>query len=213
MVRRLVGIGAFALVALVIVTAVVAMGKGAYEAATGTSFDQSSSTAPAVSASPLPAIAPTARVAEESWPRSSIIEDAEIEAHAAEDARLNQAAKQSTLRDGATVGRTNYVLGRSRWSKPDAKHLLIEITARNDDKKAIEIPPFMLVDEQGAEYRRTIVEIDGAFGQNVVLNPGISSKGVLVFRVPKDRTYTLQAWDGSYTVFEPALFSIEPVDS
>lgn len=39
--------------------------------------------------------------------------------------------------------------------KPDAMFLFVDITIRNDEKKARSISPFNLIDENGAEYETT----------------------------------------------------------
>jgi len=66
---------------------------------------------------------------------------------------------QKTYKEGdtANIGYTSYAVWRSWWSsrlsdnqflddKPDAMFLFIDLTIRNDYKKARSIPPFKLID-------------------------------------------------------------------
>uniref|UniRef100_A0A6M3J1D6 Uncharacterized protein n=1 Tax=viral metagenome TaxID=1070528 RepID=A0A6M3J1D6_9ZZZZ len=131
---------------------------------------------------------------------------------------------QKTYKEGETVniGYTSYAVWRSWWSsklsdnqflddKPDAMFLFIDLTIRNDDKKARSIPPFKLVDENGAEYETTSKgwAVEGSIGVLASLNPGVEKKGTIVFDVPQSHSYKLNL-SGGYWSGEDAFVTIAP---
>lgn len=120
------------------------------------------------------------------------------------------------------VGYTSYCVWRSWWSKrlsdnkffddrPDAMFLFVELTVRNDDKKARSIPPFELVDENGAEYEASSKAwaVDGSIGVLESLNPSVQKKGFIVFDVPTNHEYRLKV-SGGYWSAEDAFIALEP---
>lgn len=117
------------------------------------------------------------------------------------------------------IGYTSYAVWKAWFSsrlsdneyldeKPDALYLFVDLTVRNDDKKARTIPPFKLIDENGAEYETTskAFAVEGALGMLDSLNPGVEKRGFIVFDVPKDHTYKLEIsggyWSGEKTFVE-----------
>jgi hypothetical protein len=127
--------------------------------------------------------------------------------------------------DTVNIGYTSYVAWRSWWSsqlsdneflnnKPDAMYLFIEITVRNDDKKARTIPPFILIDENGAEHETTSKSyaVDGSIGMLDDLNPGVKKQGFIIFDVPPGHTYKLKV-SGGYWSTEDALIELAPKQS
>ncbi|MFP6581494.1 MAG: DUF4352 domain-containing protein [Candidatus Hydrogenedentota bacterium] len=70
--------------------------------------------------------------------------------------------------DSVHVGYTTYSVWGSWWSTtlsdnqfineaPNAMYLFVDLTVRNDDKKARTVPPFTLVDENDANTSRAVV--------------------------------------------------------
>lgn len=126
------------------------------------------------------------------------------------------------MKETVHVGYTSYTAWYSWWSnklsdntfldeKPDAMFLFIELSVRNDDNKARTIPPFKLIDENGAEYQTTSkgFALKGSIGILDDLNPGVSKEGFIIFDVPKNHSYKLKVsggfWSGEY-----AFIIIEP---
>jgi len=138
-------------------------------------------------------------------------------AEKAEADRLARADKKETVHkegDSIHVGYTTYAVKRSWWStklsdnqflnkSPNATYLFVEIYVRNNDKKARMVPPFQLIDENGAEYDSSsnAVMVDGAIGLLETLNPSVNKQGFIVFDVPKNRKYRMKLsggyWSGS----------------
>ena len=122
----------------------------------------------------------------------------------------------------ANIGYTSYAVWRCWWStrlsdnqflddKPDAMFLFVDLTIRNDDKKARSIPPFKLIDENGAEYETTSKgwAVEGAIGVLDSLNPGVQKRGFIIFDVPKSHSYKLKA-SGGYWSGDDALITLSP---
>jgi len=122
----------------------------------------------------------------------------------------------------AHIGYTSYCVWRSWWSnrlsdneflddRPDAMFLFVELTVRNDDKKARSIPPFELVDENGAEYETSSKAwaVDGSIGVLESLNPSVQKRGFIVFDVPTNHEYRLKV-SGGYWSTEDAFITLEP---
>lgn len=120
------------------------------------------------------------------------------------------------------VGYASYVVLRSWWSSrlgdhqfmdddPDAMFLFIEVSVRNDDKKAIRIPPFTLIDDNGDEHE-TISrgrEVEGSISSLDNINPGVEKQGKIIFDVPQSHKYKLVV-SGDYWTGEKALIKITP---
>lgn len=124
--------------------------------------------------------------------------------------------------DTVSVGYTSYAVWRSWWSKklsdnqyldnrPDAMFLFVELAVRNNDRKARTIPPFNLIDENGAEYEISSKawSVDNSIGALDSLNPSVQKQGVIVFDVPANHTYKLKV-SGGYWSAEDALISLSP---
>jgi hypothetical protein len=131
---------------------------------------------------------------------------------------------QKTYEEGDTVniGYTSYAVWRSWWSsrlsdnqfldnKPNAMFLFVELTVRNEDKKARSIPSFKLVDENGAEYETTSKgwAVEGSIGVLDSLNPGVEKQGTIIFDVPQNHNYKLKV-SGGYWSGENAFVKITP---
>jgi hypothetical protein len=100
-----------------------------------------------------------------------------------------------------------------RLKEAPTAYLFVDLTVRNDDKKARTIPPLKLIDENGAEYETDseAIFVEGTFGPLDSLNPGVSKQGLLVFHAPRSHTYRLQV-DGGFWSSESALIKLEPTD-
>jgi hypothetical protein len=120
------------------------------------------------------------------------------------------------------VGYTAYTVWRSWWSdrlsenefldeRPNAMFLFVELSVRNDDKKARMVPPFTLVDENGAEYEASSAGwvVEGSIGVLESLNPSVSKQGSVVFDVPTGHRYHLKL-SGGYWSIEDAYVQLTP---
>ena len=142
-----------------------------------------------------------------------------------EQAREDSAGRQmSTSAQGETVsiGYTSYCVWRSWWSKrlsdneflddrPNAMFLFVDISVRNNSKKARMIPPFTLVDENGSEYEVSSKawSVDRSIGVLESLNPSVQKQGVIVFDIPTNHNYWLKV-SGGYWSTEDAFITLEP---
>ncbi len=121
-----------------------------------------------------------------------------------------------------SIGYTSYAVWKSWWSLtltdnnytneyPDAMYLFVKLTIRNDDNEARTIPPFKLIDENGAEYEKSNKSwrVDNAIGSLDSLNPGVKKQGVLIFDVPHNHTYKLIV-SGGYWSNEKAFIRLNP---
>ena len=122
------------------------------------------------------------------------------------------------------VGYTSYCVWKAHWSNrlssnqfldrsPNASFLFVDLTVRNNDKKARTIPPFYLLDENDARYDAdsAATMLEGSIGLIEDLNPGVSKQGLVVFDVPRNHTYRLKV-DGGFWSSETALIQIQPTE-
>jgi hypothetical protein len=93
--------------------------------------------------------------------------------------------------------------------RPNARFLRVVFTAQNDDREARDVPPFYLVDENGAEYVRDTctIGVTGCFGISDELNPGVSKLGWVAFDCPTERRYKLKV-SGGFWSSETALVDL-----
>ncbi len=84
----------------------------------------------------------------------------------------------------------------STLESPDAAFLVVDLSACNRDRTASVLPPFKLIDRQGREYESKSTFMQGAFDVLKTLNPGVYSRGYLVFDVPRYGQYMLRASGG-----------------
>ena len=96
-------------------------------------------------------------------------------------------SKSYAMKETVHVGYTTYAAcalgGRTCSARneflnqpPNASYLFIELTVRNNDKKARLVPPFKLIDENGAEYEASSHgwAVEGSIGLLQSLNPSVS---------------------------------------
>ncbi len=96
-----------------------------------------------------------------------------------------------------SVGYWSYRCNRAIWQpfivsgfetleRPDAAFLIVDLVATNNDRTSSTLPPFKLVDAQGREYDESSKGslLNGAFDLLKQLNPGVSSRGFVVFDAP-----------------------------
>jgi len=120
-----------------------------------------------------------------------------------------------------SVGYWSYTVNSISWQRiigspgytvetPDAEFLVVDLSIRNNDRTASTLPPFELIDEQGREYDESEkgTSMQGSFGMLKKLNPGVSSRGYLVFDVPRGE-YVLKA-PGGFQSGESALVDLSP---
>jgi len=136
------------------------------------------------------------------------VAEAKAAVEAAERAKFEK-AQGETLH----VGYTTYCAWNSHWSehlssnqflnkRANANWLFVNMTIRNNDKKARMVPPIKLVDEQGREYESSAegMMIEDSIGVFETLNPDVSKQGYIVFDVPTGRKYKLKLSGGYWSV-------------
>jgi len=124
--------------------------------------------------------------------------------------------------DTIAVGYTGYKVVDVRWSdrltdnpflktRANANYLVIKLGVANGDKQARMIPPFHLVDENGAEYDASSqsVYLSDAFPLLENLNPGVGKAGSIAFDVPRGHTYKLKL-SGGYWSRDYAFVELNP---
>jgi hypothetical protein len=139
-------------------------------------------------------------------------------------AQKEKAKEPDVHREGETVhvGYTSYAVWSSWWSsqlssneflnqRPNAMYLFVELTVRNNDKKARIVPPFTLVDENNAEYEASSNgwAVEGSIGLIESLNPSVSKQGFVVFDVPQEHKYRLKL-SGGYWSTKDAFVQLNP---
>jgi len=120
------------------------------------------------------------------------------------------------------VGYFSYVVNDSwytnRLSKnpylnqaPDATYLFVDLTVRNDDKSSSTVPPFKLIDENGAEYdtSQKAWAGEGSIGLLTSLNPGVAKRAYVIFDVPTNHKYKLNV-SGGFLSAAKALVELNP---
>jgi hypothetical protein len=123
--------------------------------------------------------------------------------------------------DTVAVGYMGYMVRSVRWADrltdnqfvkapPNANYLVVTLGVVNGDKEARMIPPFHLVDENGAQYDTTSQEayLPDAFPALEGLNPGVAKAGSIAFDVPRDHTYKLKL-SGGYWSRDSALVPLD----
>jgi len=144
------------------------------------------------------------------------------EARQAGTRRQEEANREKALDVCLYVGYTAYCVAAAWYSdqlssnqflnkRPNAKWLFLLVGVKNMDTKARMVPPFELVDENGAEYESSAeaMMIENAFGVLVSLNPSVMKAGVVVFDVPQNHQYRLKV-SGGYWSAEDGFIRIIP---
>ncbi len=154
----------------------------------------------------------------------SMVDDDSDTTISASKSEKSKSENQTTYKQGETVstGYTSYAVWSSWWSsrlsdnqflddRPNAMFLFVDITVRNDDKKPRSIPPFYLIDENGAEYETSSKAwaVEGAIGILESLNPDVQKRGLIVFDVPQNNRYKLKV-SGGYWSEDDAFIVISP---
>jgi Domain of unknown function (DUF4352) len=99
-------------------------------------------------------------------------------------------------------------LGRAEI--PDAAFLVVDLYIRDNDRTASTLPPFKLIDSLGREYDESSkgTFMPGVFDTLKQLNPGVSSRGYVIFDVPHGQ-YSLRV-SGGFESGEHALVDLSP---
>ena len=113
--------------------------------------------------------------------------------------------------DDVKVGYISYHVYGTNWqsyigdkyfgSKANASYLIVDISAKNEDKQSRLIPNFELIDDDGNKYESSEDAMylgDKAFIFES-LNPSVSKRGYVVFDVPKKDTYKLVISGGYFS--------------
>jgi hypothetical protein len=92
------------------------------------------------------------------------------------------------------VARSAYWTNGSPYAQPDASFLCIDVTVQNNDNQSRMVPPFQLIDENGAEYDSSSKGLffPDSIGPLYDLNPGVQKRGSVVFDVPQNHQYKLK---------------------
>ncbi len=106
------------------------------------------------------------------------------------------------------VGYMSYTIHSAEWidqidgERPDAAFLRINLSITNKDKKERNVASFKLIDENENEYNSSSAggfvsgKIDSFFKP---LNPNVSTKGFILFDVPRKNTYVLTLSGGIWS--------------
>lgn len=107
-----------------------------------------------------------------------------------------------------SVGYWTYICYGASWKSglafpsgeikaPDAKFLVVDLSISNHDRTSSTFPLPKLIDAQGREYDETseAALMPGAFDPLKQLNPGVSSRGYVIFDVPQGN-YSLRVSGG-----------------
>ncbi len=109
------------------------------------------------------------------------------------------------------AGYTQYLVKGIQWknrigneyfgANADGRYLLVGVQVKNADREERMIPPFKLLDENGSEYEESSDKMYlGAEAPLLKsLNPGVQKKLTLLFDVPAEHHYTLQASGGYWS--------------
>lgn len=147
----------------------------------------------------------------------------------AADERRTEQAKQEAARPKVYgecrpvfVGYNVYNVLCSWWSDkltgnefldhpPDAKYLFVLLMVTNISKESRIVPPFKLVDDDGAVYDASGRGwmLPGSIGVLESLNPGVRKSGFVVFDVPENRNYRLKA-SGGFWSLKDAFIRLSP---
>jgi Telomeric repeat-binding factor 2. len=122
--------------------------------------------------------------------------------------------------DTFKVGYLTYTVHRSMWRShildiagqptiPNAQYLAVELTVRNDDAQARNIPPIRLVDSAGRRHDSTFLLLHDEISPLESLNPTVSKRGAVIFDVPGGRSYQLLV-SGGYWSPEEARVTLSP---
>jgi ketosteroid isomerase-like protein len=97
-----------------------------------------------------------------------------------------------------SVGYWSYRCNRAIWQRyivsgfetieqPDAEFLIVDLLVQNNDRTSSTLPPLKLVDAQGREFDESSKGslMNGSFDILKRLNPGVSSRGFVVFDAPR----------------------------
>lgn len=117
-----------------------------------------------------------------------------------------------------SVGYWFYRCNGARWQSmipslggtletPDAAFLVVDLSIRNNDRTASAFAPPKLIDAQGREHNSKSTSMPGALDILKQLNPGVSSRGYVVFDVPRGETYVLEV-SGGFESGEHALVEL-----
>jgi|HubBroStandDraft_4_1064222.scaffolds.fasta_scaffold00440_9 hypothetical protein len=135
-----------------------------------------------------------------------------------------ESAPSATHRIGEdfSIGYWSYRCNSATWQSmipslgrgevPDAEFLIVDLYIRNSDRTASTLPPVKLVDALGREYDESSkgTFMSGTFDTFKQLNPGVSSRGYVVFDVPHGQ-YSLQV-SGGFQSGERALVDLSSPD-
>jgi hypothetical protein len=95
----------------------------------------------------------------------------------------------------------------------DARFIIVNLTIRNEDRTASTLPRIVLIDTQGREFQRSSkgIFMEGSFGSLKDVNPGVESRGYLVFDVPPGQ-YTIKLSSG-FESSDSVLVALEQNDA
>lgn|GEM_PF-2505069 len=119
------------------------------------------------------------------------------------------AQRQFKIGETVTTGYWTYRCNGTQWrpfigssefdiQRPDADFLLVDLNIENNSNTPSSLPSIKLIDTQGREYQESSAGalLPGTFGVWKTLNPGVGSRGDVIFDVPQDRRYVLKVSGG-----------------
>jgi len=95
----------------------------------------------------------------------------------------------------------------SYFQRPSQR--IVDLAIRNNDKTANVLAPVKLVDSEGREYEESSkgIFLYNSFDMLKNMNPGVSSRGYIVFDVPRGR-YALKV-SGGFTSGKSELIDLQ----
>lgn len=140
------------------------------------------------------------------------------------DRTNNLATKQNkktiyNIGEEVNVGYMTYQVNKINWTKrignkytgtnANSTFLLVNISARNNDREERTVPPFLLKDQNEYEYEES--DSNWQIGEEAFLienlNPNVTKSGILVFDVPQENSYKLIV-HGGYFSSETAIINL-----
>jgi hypothetical protein len=131
------------------------------------------------------------------------------QSNAANSQDIPTAETPAKIGDTFAIGYWAYTVHGATWQTavpsagysaefPDAAFLIVDLSACNEDRTASTLPRFKLVDNQGREYDESSkgVYLQGAFETLKTMNPGVYSRGNVLFDVPHRSDYRLKVSGG-----------------
>ena len=114
-----------------------------------------------------------------------------------------------TLHETLSVGKFTYRCNDAQWQTsasspletreaPNAAYMVVDLSIRNDDRTEANRPQFKLVDSENNEFSESpeSQRLSDSISTSDALNPGVTTRGRILFDVPPGRSYKLKVSGG-----------------